>query len=111
LNSTFGEFYSGTYGTVLIHPEDAARCKVDDGAEVLLQNGRGQTTRLARVTNDTRRGVLVAEGIFWSVDENVGAVGEEEAVAGGINDLTSQKQTDMGGGATFHECLVSLTRK
>ncbi len=110
LNSTFGEFYSGTYGTVLIHPEDAARCKVHDGAEVLLQNGRGQTTRLARVTNDTRKGVLVAEGIFWPVGENVGVVGEEEA-AGGINDLTSQKQTDMGGGATFHESLVSLTRK
>ncbi len=54
--------------------------------------------------------MLVAEGIFWPVGGNVGAVGEEEA-AGGINDLTSQKLTDMGGGATFHESLVSLTRK
>ncbi len=27
LNSTFGEFFSGTYGTVLIHPEDAAEVR------------------------------------------------------------------------------------
>jgi anaerobic selenocysteine-containing dehydrogenase len=110
LNSTFGEFFSGMCGTVLIHPEDAVRCQIDDGEEVLLLNGRGQTTRLAKVTSDTRKGVLVAEGIFWPVGGNVGAVGEEEA-AGGINDLTSQKLTDMGGGATFHESLVSLARK
>jgi anaerobic selenocysteine-containing dehydrogenase len=110
LNSTFGEFYSGTYGTVLVHPEDAASCSIQDGAEVLLKNGRGQTTRLARVTNDTRKGVLVAEGIFWPVGGNAGVFEREEA-AGGINDLTSQKLTDMGGGATFHESLVSLSRK
>jgi anaerobic selenocysteine-containing dehydrogenase len=108
LNSTFGEFYPEKCGLVLVHPEDAARCKVIDGDEVILQNGRGKTTRFAKVTDDTQKGMLVAEGIFWSV-EPVEQVGAEEEIFGGINDLTSQKLTDMGGGATFHESLVSLT--
>ena len=113
LNSTFGEFYPDKCGTVLVHPEDAATCNVFDGDEVILQNGRGKTTRLAKVTTDTGKGVLVAEGIFWPVEpvEPVEPVGVAEDVSGGINDLTSQKLTDMGGGATFHESLVSLTRK
>jgi anaerobic selenocysteine-containing dehydrogenase len=106
LNSTFGELYVGRQGTVLVHPEDAAACKVRDGDEVLLQNSRGETTRLAKVTADTRRGVLVAEGIFWPVEPAGAGPG-----SGGINDLTSQKTTDMGGGATFHESLVALTPK
>jgi anaerobic selenocysteine-containing dehydrogenase len=108
LNSTFGEMYPDEYGTVLVHPEDAAACAISDGDEVILQNGRGRTIRLARLTTDTRKGVLVAEGIFWSVksqDQN------QKDVSGGINDLTSQKLTDMGRGATFHESLVSLSRK
>jgi len=110
LNSTFGEFYPETYGTVLVHPGDAAKCGVQDGDEVVLQNGRGRTTRLARVTTDTRKGVVVAEGIFWPVVPiDQPAVARE--VSGGINDLTSQKLADMGGGATFHESLVSLSLK
>jgi len=99
LNSTFGEMYPEKTGTVLIHPEDAATCAILDGDEVILQNGRGRTVRSAILTTDTRKGVLVAEGIFWS------------DVSGGINDLTSQKLTDMGNGATFHESLVSLSSK
>ena len=103
LNSTFGELYPDTCGTVLVHPEDAAACNIEDGEEVVLQNSRGKTTRTAKITVDTQKGVLVAEGIFWSVAQ----AGPEEEF-GGINNLTSQKLTDMGGGATFHESLVAL---
>jgi anaerobic selenocysteine-containing dehydrogenase len=106
LNSTFGEMYPEKTGTVLIHPEDAATCAILDGDEVILQNGRGRTIRSAILTTDTRKGVLVAEGIFWQVMSE----GQKDD-CGGINDLTSQKLTDMGRGATFHESLVSLSRK
>ena len=103
LNSTFGEKYKGETGTVIIHPEDAARFNVEDEALVIIANNRGRSRRRARVSDDTQKGVLVAEGLFWSVsDKNPGMR------AGGINDLTSQKLTDMGGGATFHESLVTL---
>ncbi len=101
LNSTFGERYQGWPGEVLIHPEDARRWGVTEGELVTLKNHRGTSPRIARPTTDTRPGVLVAEGIFWPV-------GEEE---NGINDLTSQKPSDMGGGATFHESLVTLAGK
>lgn len=98
LNSTFGELHSGQCGEVLVHPDDAAVAGVSDGQMALIRNQRGGTRRIARITEDTRRGVLVAEGLFWSVPQN----------GGGINDLTSQKVADMGGGATFHESLVEL---
>jgi len=101
LNSTFGERYPGRSGEVLIHPEDAAKWGVVDGEELVLQNHRGRVCRVARLTTDCRRGVLVAEGIFWPVD----------ASDASINDLTSQKSTDIGGGATFHETLVAIAGK
>jgi len=101
LNSTFGERYPGRQGEVLIHPDDATRWGVRDGAKVILKNHRGRVTRIARLTADTRLGVLVAEGIFWPVDTD----------DTGVNDLTSQKLTDMGGGATFHETLVTIAEE
>ena len=99
LNSTFGERYPGKRGELLIHPDDAARFNIVDGGMVEIMNFRGVALRNAKITTDTRPGVVVAEGIFWAVD----------GLAGGINDVTSQKETDMGGGATFHETLVAVT--
>jgi len=99
LNSTFGERYIDRPGELFIHPEDASEYGVLDGELVMLENFRGWTSRIARVTDDTQQGLLVAEGIFWQTEEN----------QNGINDLTSQKLTDMGGGATFHESRVKLS--
>jgi len=98
LNSTFGERYPGHPGEVLIHPEDAVKFSVSDNELITLFNSRGWCRRKARVTDDTQEGLLVAEGIFWQCDEH----------PAGINDLTSQKLTDMGGGGTFHESRVSI---
>lgn len=103
LNSTFGEFHDGTEGLVLVHPVDAARFNVKDGGAVILANNRGRTVRKAKITEDTQEGLLVAEGLYWSMNSAI-----TEVQAGGINDLTSQKLTDMGRGATFHESLVTL---
>ncbi len=100
LNSTFGEQFPDEIGELLIHPEDASDYSINNGENVVIENFRGRTVRRARLTTDTQRGLLVAEGIFWQT-------GEE---ATGINDLTSQKLTDLGGGATFHESLVSLAK-
>jgi len=100
LNSTFGERYTDKPGEILIHPEDAAAKGILEGESVVLENFRGWTTRVARLTEDTRKGLLVAEGIFWQTESRQNA----------INDLTSQSLSDMGGGATFHESRVSLGR-
>ncbi len=99
LNSTFGERYPGVTGTVLIHPDDAAEYDISDGVKVKISNLRGWAVRISRITTDTQKGLVVAEGIFWQTDE----------FAVGINDLVSQKTTDIGEGPTFHESRVTLS--
>lgn len=99
LNSTFAEQYSYECGLLKIHPEAAAARKIEDGAYVTVKNHRGSCTRKAELTTDVGPELVVAEGIFWA----------DGADAGVINCLTSQKEADMGGGATFHECLVEVT--
>lgn len=104
LNSTFGERYMEYPGELLLHPDDARERKVHDGGAVIIRNNRGRARRIARITTDTDPGVVVAEGLYWPV--SVAQEGEGEQA--GINDLTSQKLTDLGGGATFHESLVEV---
>lgn len=101
LNSTFGERYAGVAGDVLIHPADAAAADVGEEDMIILANHRGQVVRRARLSTDTQQGLLVAEGLFWPIDQETN----------GINDLTSQKLSDMGGGATFHESRVAIVGK
>ena len=99
LNSTFGDLHKDKIGEVFIHPKDAALYDIADGAEVVLENNRGKSVRLAQVSEDTQEGLLVAEGLFWQTDEYPSA----------INDLTSQKTTDVAAGPTFHESRVGIS--
>ncbi|MBM9605897.1 molybdopterin-dependent oxidoreductase [Desulfopila inferna] len=101
LNSTFGERYEGHPGEVIIHPQDAEECGVQDKELITLYNNRGWNRRKAKISDTTRKGLLVAEGIFWQYDNH----------PSGVNDLTSQKLTDMGGGGTFHESRVAVLKK
>lgn len=98
LNSTFGERYEHNKGRVLINPDDAEAAGIRDGEAIILHNFRGSTVRVAEVTEDTRKGLLVAEGIYWPASTE----------GGGINDLVSQQCSDVGGGAMFHESRVQI---
>ena len=80
------------------YADDAQLLGIADGEHVRLLNFRGWSVRTVQVTVDTCRGQLVAEGLFWETDE----------CHVGINDLTSQKITDIGAGPTFHEIRVTL---
>ncbi|MBP0574833.1 hypothetical protein J8J27_29405, partial [Mycobacterium tuberculosis] len=68
LNSTFSETKTSRERegrpTVMIHPDDAARLAIADGGRVALTNPRGRVVLAARITADTKPGVLVSEGIF-----------------------------------------------
>ncbi len=98
LNSTFGDLYPDTSGSVLVHPEDARRFFLTDGKKVQISNQRGTDVRTLEVTEKTQPGLVVAEGLFW-----------EDSQAGyGINNLTSQTLSDMGSGSLFHETRVAL---
>jgi anaerobic selenocysteine-containing dehydrogenase len=102
LNSTFGERYLGTPATIIIHPKDAQARYIKNGDPVKISNFRGSTFRKARVCEDTQKGLVVAEGVYW---ENT------QDHSNGINDLTSQKTADLGEGGTFHESLVEIEIK
>ncbi len=102
LNSTFGERYPDKTGVVLIHPDDAAALGIKDGDRSKISNGRGSNIRLAKVSDKTQQGLLVAEGIYWANDASNHS---------GINDLTSQEITDLGEGGTFHESRVKISKE
>ena len=105
LNSTFAnmvrfrEFEGEPH--LELHPEDAAARGIRDGDRVRVYNDRGACTLKARVNGKPRRGVVVAPSVWWkklSPDRR------------NANNLTSQRTTDIGGGATFYDCRVQVAR-
>ncbi len=106
LNSSFGSSSDsvrrqGGEPIVLIHPEDSAEYGVQDGDLVELHNDLGRAVLTARLTEDVQSGVLVAEGTWWPWHGRDGH---------GINRLASSRLTDFGGGSTYHDNRVALTR-
>jgi anaerobic selenocysteine-containing dehydrogenase len=85
--------------TVMLAPADAWPRGIADGAEVLVESARGEARFTARVTDATRPGVVVIEGIWWHRHQPGGR---------GVNVLTSDRVVDMGGGPAFHSNLVEV---
>jgi anaerobic selenocysteine-containing dehydrogenase len=88
--------------TVMLAPSDAEARGVTDGDEVRVESARGSATFTARVTDATRPGVAVIEGIWWHRFHPGGR---------GVNVLTDDRLTDMGGGPALHSNLVEVTRE
>jgi anaerobic selenocysteine-containing dehydrogenase len=84
---------------VFVHPEDAAPRRIAEGAMVRVFNDRGSFVARAEVSDAARPGVAVGLSIWWP-----------KLSPGGrnANAVTSQELTDMGGGATFYDCLVEV---
>ncbi|MBI4562778.1 MAG: molybdopterin-dependent oxidoreductase, partial [Candidatus Rokubacteria bacterium] len=87
--------------TVLLHPQDAVARGIADGELVRVYNDRGRAQFVARLTEDTRPGVAVIEGIWWHKFSPGGR---------GVNVLTADRVTDLGGGPALHSNLVEVTR-
>jgi anaerobic selenocysteine-containing dehydrogenase len=87
--------------TVMLAPADAAHRDVVDGDTVRVESARGAAQFTARVTDATRPGVAVIEGIWWHRFHPGGR---------GVNFLTDDRTTDLGGGPAFHSNLVEVTR-
>ena len=86
---------------VLVAPADAARRAIGEGDEVRVFNGRGEARFRARITEDTRPGVIVIEGVWWH---------RFQPGSRNVNVLTSDRVVDMGGGPAFHSNLVEIER-
>src|SRR5688572_32731291 len=77
-------------------------CSSDlDGDRVRVFNDRGGYTLKARVNGKPRPGVVVAPSVWWKKFARDG---------GNANNVTSQRTTDLGGGATFYDCRVEVER-
>ena len=84
-----------------IHPQDAAMRGIADGAVVAVFNDRGRYVCTARVSERARPGVVNGLGVWW---RKLGLNGTN------VNELTSQKLTDLGRAPVFYDCLVEVAR-
>jgi len=85
--------------TAMLAPGDAAARDIRDGDAVRVESPRGAAQFTAQVTDATRPGVVVIEGIWWHRFQPGGR---------GVNVLTSDRTTDLGGGPAFHSNLVQV---
>ena len=84
-----------------IHADDARTRGIRDGERVTIFNDRGTFTAEAVITDRVRPGVVSAPGTWWA------KLTEDRANA---THTTSQALTDIGGGATFYDNLVEISR-
>jgi anaerobic selenocysteine-containing dehydrogenase len=82
-----------------IHAADAAARGIASGAVVRVFNDRGEYRCKAQVCARARPGVVNGLGVWW---RKFGLAGTN------VNQLTSQKLTDMGRGPVFYDCLVEV---
>ncbi len=89
-----------TLGRLEMHPQDAAERGIADGDRVSVRNGQGAMTLHALLSSRVQPGVVVGT-MGWNKANEGGA---------GVNRLTSQKLTDLGGGPTFYSTSVRVER-
>jgi anaerobic selenocysteine-containing dehydrogenase len=82
-----------------IHPDDAGRRAIDDGALVIVANARGECRLRAVVTENVAPGVVVAPKGRW---QSLSTGGHN------INWTTSDELADLAGQSTFHSNLVDI---
>jgi len=82
-----------------IHPDDAAPRGIASGDRVRVFNDRGSFTVKAAVSDRARTGVVVAPSVWWKKLSPDGR---------NANEVTSQALADMGGAATYYDCLVEV---
>ena len=83
--------------TALVHPDDAARLGLVEGARVRLGNERGQVVVHAKLFDGVQPGVVIVESVWPNADFEGGM---------GINVLTSDDPAPPFGGAVFHDTAV-----
>jgi anaerobic selenocysteine-containing dehydrogenase len=103
MNSTFGNRpdIQDQVSYVAINSRDAASRNIETGDLVRIFNDRGSLTLKAEVDGVVGPGVIYTPAVRWaklSPDQS------------SINALTSDRLTDIGGGATFYSCLVQIEK-
>jgi anaerobic selenocysteine-containing dehydrogenase len=76
-----------------VHPDDAAREGVADGARIRVGNDRGSFEVVARLDDGLRPGVVATDKGWWGM---------------GVNATVAERDSDMGRGAVYHDNRVWL---
>ena len=82
----------------ILHPDDARKRGLADGADVRLFNERGEVGLALKVSDEVQPGVVLVPGQRPS----------HEALSGTINILCSDRYTDMGDGATYQSTFLDV---
>ncbi|AMV31909.1 Assimilatory nitrate reductase catalytic subunit [Pirellula sp. SH-Sr6A] len=106
LNTSMGNVASilklaGGEPQMVIHPADALARGIVDGERATVSSPTGSIVRRVRVSDEAKEGVVVALGQWWpklAPDRK------------SLNDITSERLTDLGGGSTFGNVAVQVTR-
>lgn len=110
MNSTFANqpthqrMESATAGILEMHADDAAARGVAAGDSVEVFNARGSITLVAKPSAKVGRGVVAARMDWAKLGSDLSGRGAN------VNALTSERLTDLGGGATFYSTLVEVRR-
>ena len=87
--------------TLLMHPDDAATRRIAAGDEVRVGNARGSFLAVAGVTDRVRPGVVATPKGRWPRDSKLGTT---------VNATVDERDSDMGGGAVYHDNRVQVDR-
>jgi anaerobic selenocysteine-containing dehydrogenase len=87
--------------TLLIHPDDAAPGRIAAGDEVRVANARGAFFAIADVSDRIRPGVVASTKGRWPGGSKEGTT---------INATVDERDSDMGGGAVYHDNRVRVDR-
>jgi anaerobic selenocysteine-containing dehydrogenase len=103
MNSTFGNDRTAEAqtSTLFLHTEDARVRGIANGDRVRVFNQRGSCMLIAGVNGVVRPGVALAPSVRWN------KLAHDHR---NVNVLTSDRLTDIGGGATFYSCLVDVEK-
>ena len=106
MNSTFANLpghqrmETRTAGILEMHATDALPRGIMEGDDVVVFNDRGKITLRAHVNGHVGKGVVAAR-LDWNKLSRDGT---------NVNTLTSERLTDIGGGATFYSTLVEVRK-
>ena len=87
--------------SIVLHPDDAAARGLLDGDVARIHNDRGEFRATVRVSDAVRPGVAAASKGFWP---------KRVAGAANANATVAERDSDMGGGAVFHDNRVQVVR-
>jgi len=87
--------------SIVLHPDDAAARGLLDGDVARIHNDRGEFRATVRVSDAVRPGVAGASKGFWP---------KRVAGAANANATVAERDSDMGGGAVFHDNRVQVAR-